>query len=76
MKFVLGLLLGFITLMYWAAMLKNIPHMWKVVHSKEWIAIHTNILISKIGVMIIFILGGIIGLFLLKWSMQLLHIMN
>ena len=65
-----------ITIMYWVAMLKNIPHMWKVVHSKEWAVVHTNIAVSKLGVVFTFILGGIFGLLLFKWSIQLLGIIK
>lgn len=77
MKFVFGFLLGFITIMYWAAMLKNIPHMWKLTHSKEWADFYSNrIILYKFRVVLTFILGGVFGLLLFKWSAQLLGIIN
>ena len=75
MKLLFGSLLGLMTIIYWAALLKNIPHKWKVVHSKEWNVVHTNVSKAKLGVAIAFILSGLFGLFLLKWSAQLLEIL-
>lgn len=76
MKTFFGVLLGFFTFVYWCALLKNIPHMWGVTHSKEWAAVHDNIPIEKAKVAVILILGGILGGLLIKWSAQLLGVIN
>jgi hypothetical protein len=77
MKLIIGIVLSLITLVYWTAFLKNIPHMWKVVHSKEWIDVQTkSIVIGRLKVLIILILIGTFGLFLIWWAMQLLGIIN
>ena len=77
MKFIFGLILAFISIIYWLALLKNIPHMWGVMHSKAWSTVHPkNTLLEKLYVVTFFILCGIFGIFLFKWVAQLLGIIN
>ena len=73
---IFGVLLGLFTFVYWCALLKNIPHMWGVAHSKEWADVHEKKALEKAKMVIIFILGGIFGILLIKWSAQLLGVIN
>ena len=73
MKFIFGIVSGFITFMCWWVLLSNIPHMWKFHHYKGNL---NNSLLNKLFTVVMFITCGIIGYFLIKWSAQLLGIIN
>ncbi len=77
MKIVFGIILSFITIIYWLAFLKNLPHIWKVTRSKEWANVRGQSITKSILIIsFIFLIGGVIGLFISKWSIQLLGIIN
>jgi len=73
MNIIFGGILGILTIIYWGAFLSSIPRSLKM---HLWKDNPFNSLLNKLFTVFAFIIFGIIGYFLIKWTAQLLGIIN